>query len=315
MREVIVSVVIVNWNSGRLLESCLRSLEANARGHEIIVVDNDSDDGSLDFSAPLTGTISILRNTDNLGFAAACNQGWQRGHGELILFLNPDTEVLPGSVERIAQALQSDSSVWAAGGRLLSPDGVPQIGFNVRTFPTIGCVLAEALLLDEILPGNRWTRTHRMTDWDHASQRDVDQPAGACLMVRRNILERLGGFDERYRPAWFEDVDLCRRIRGAGGRIIFVPGADFLHHGGSSLGRLRRQDFLESFCANRIRYFARHHGQQAASRVRTVTILGLRLRAVLSLVHPVAGGHGRLASAKIFREAARRIAAMPEVLP
>ncbi len=315
MRVVTVSVVIVNWNSGSMLESCLRSLSANAPGHEVIVVDNASSDGSLSFAAPLAGSISILCNSDNLGFAAACNQGWHRSRGELVLFLNPDTEAQPGAVDRLAQYLQSDSSVWAAGGRLLNPDGVPQIGFNVRAFPTIGCVLAEALLLDEIVPGNRWTRTHRMTDWDHASLRDVDQPAGACLMVRRNVLEKLDGFDERYGPAWFEDVDLCKRIRSAGGRIIFVPGADFLHHGGSSLGRLRRQDFLESFYANRLRYFARHHGQQVASRIRTITILGLRLRAVLSLVHPVAGGHGRLASARIFREAAHRIAAMPEVPP
>ncbi len=315
MRDVTVSAVIVNWNSGPLLERCLRSLSADAPQREVIVVDNASSDNSLDFSAPFTGSISILRNPDNLGFAAACNQGWHRSRGELILFLNPDAEALPGSVDRLAQALQSDSSVWAAGGRLLSLDGVPQIGFNVRTFPTIGCVVAEALLLDEIAPSNPWTRAHRMTDWDHASLRDVDQPAGACLMVRRNALEKLGGLDERYRPAWFEDVDLCRRIRNAGGRIIFVPGADFVHHGASSLGRLGMQDFLESFHANRIRYFARHHGHQAASRVRTLTILGLRLRAVLSFFYPMARGHGRLASARIFRESARRISAMPEVLP
>ncbi|NWG13001.1 MAG: glycosyltransferase family 2 protein [Acidobacteria bacterium] len=309
-----VSVAIVNWNSGPLLERALRSLSADDPNREVIIVDNASVDGSLDFASRCTGSVTILWNSDNMGFAAACNQAWRRSRGELTLFLNPDAEARPGSVERLAQALRSDSSVWAAGGRLLSPDGKPQIGFNVRSFPTVGCVLAETLLLDEILPGNRWTRAYRMTDWDHASLRDVDQPAGACLMVRRDVLETLGGFDERYRPAWFEDVDLCRRIRNAGGRIIFVPGADFLHYGGSSLARLKRQEFLEAFYKNRIRYFAMHHGRRAASHVRTLTTLGLRLRAFLSLVHPGVGGQGRLSSARIFRETARRIAAMPEVL-
>ena len=278
------------------------------------MVDNASDDASLTFAARPGTSFSLLRNPENRGFGSACNQGWRHSCGELVLFLNPDAEARTGSPDRLAQALQRESSVWAAGGRLINLDGTPQIGFNVRTFPTFRSVLAESLLLDEILPRNAWTRAHRMTDFDHASPRDVDQPAGACLMVRREVLEKLGGFDEVFFPAWYEDVDLCKRIRDAGGRIVFVPDADFLHHGGHSLGRLGREEFLHFLYANRIRYFAKHHGIQAARRVRALTLLGLRLRAVLSLAYPVGRGRGRLASFRVFGETARRIAAIPEFL-
>jgi N-acetylglucosaminyl-diphospho-decaprenol L-rhamnosyltransferase len=303
-----ISIVIVNWNSGAFLERCVHSILETARGCQIIVVDNQSEDGSLAFLDRLGDGIDTIRNRTNIGFASANNIGWKRSTRDVILFLNPDAEALPGSIAELALPLREDAAIWATAGKLVGADGAPQAGFNIRAFPTLGSVFAEAFLLDEILPFNPWTRRYRVSGFDFDSAQDVDQPAAACLMVRRAVLERLGGFDESYSPAWFEDVDFCRRLRTAGGRIRFVPGAPFIHHGGSSLRRLGRKEFLEHFHLNQELYFARHHGMRAAHRVRLLAVAGLRLRAMFSLIYPLVEGYGRNAGARIYWTSARRIA-------
>jgi N-acetylglucosaminyl-diphospho-decaprenol L-rhamnosyltransferase len=141
---------------------------------------------------------------------------------------------------------------------------------------------------------------------------DVDQPAGACLMVTRTALEKVEGFDEAFGPAWFEDVDLCRRIRNSGGRIQYQPKARFLHHGGYSLHQMPRQDFLEIYHTNQIRYFKKHHGLQMASRVKRWIVAGLVLRSALSIVFPTVPGAARSASVKIFWKAAQQLAGLQE---
>jgi GT2 family glycosyltransferase len=303
-----ITVVVVNWNSGEFLEKCLVSLERLEAPVEIVVIDNASTDGSLGFLDRAGSRMLVLRNSRNMGFAAGCNAGWRRTEGDPVLFLNPDTECAPGSVSLLADCLARDEGIWAAGGNLVNRNGKTQAGFNVRRFPTVGSLMAEMLLLDEIWPGNPWSRRYRMRDWDHGSPRDVDQPAAACLMVRRHVLERLEGFDESFFPVWFEDVDLCRRIRNHGGRISFRPEARFLHYGGCSLARLSQGEFLEHFHRNQIRYFGKHHGVRAARRARSLAVTGLRLRAFLSLIHPVLPDQSRGESARTFALAARRIA-------
>lgn len=303
-----ISIVVVNWNSGPLLERCIQSLLRNIRECEIIIVDNASDDSSLQFAANIKADMQILRNERNIGCAAGNNLGWHAAKGELILFLNPDTECFPDSIERLEKTLTENRSVWAVGGQLVNPSGQPQIRFNVRAFPTLRSVAADMLLLDEIWPGNPWTCLRRMPSSSSAPAVEVDQPAAACLMVSRTALDSLGGFDEAFKPAWFEDVDLCRRIRDHGGRIYFQPGARFLHHGGASLRRLSRQDFLIFFHTNQIRYFRKHHGARSASHVRRLIILGLFLRSALSWAYPMTPDVSRASAAKSFWNAARHTA-------
>ncbi len=309
--STMISIVIVNWNSGTRLKRCLSSLLEHAPGCEIIVIDNASEDRSADFlkdAAPPPAR--LIGNRINSGFASACNLGWRRSRGEKVLFLNPDTECLPGSVRRLAEPLILEADVWAAGGLLIDSAGTPQSGFNVRAFPTVAHVAADMLLLEEAWPGNPWSRHYRMSSWNPRRAVEVYQPAAACLMVARRALEYLGGFDERFFPAWFEDVDLCRRIWKAGGRIRFEPAAGFLHLGGHSLERLTPELFLEYFHTNQIRYFAKHHGRDAAERVRKLVVAGMVLRAALSLVRPPVDGRSRAASSDAFRRAARYFGAL-----
>jgi N-acetylglucosaminyl-diphospho-decaprenol L-rhamnosyltransferase len=300
-----ITVVIVNWNSGSLLENCTRSLVANAHGCEIILVDNASSDSSLAFIPRIGSEIKVIRNDRNLGFSAGSNLGWRAGKGAEVLFLNPDTECLPESVQRLEQTINGNSGVWAVGGRLISPSGEPQHGFNVRHFPTLAGVARQMFFFDRILQAGR--RAPFVKAETSTLPIDVDQPAAACLMVTRTALERIGGFDEKFQPAWFEDVDLCRRILSCGGRIQYQPSALFLHHGGYSLGHMSRESFLEVFHTNQIRYFRKHHGNRTASRVQAVVVFGLLLRSILSFVYPMVPKSSRKDSARTFWNAARKI--------
>jgi hypothetical protein len=301
-----VSVVIVNWNSGPLLAQCLRSLAAHGGDCEVIVVDNASRDTSLEFAPPPRLRLEIVRNGRNLGCAAGNNLGWRRSAGESVLFLNPDTECLPGALASLAERLGASPEHWAAAGQLVDPAGRLQAGFNVRAFPTVASVTAQMLLLEALWPGNPWSRRYRMSDWDHRTFRYVEQPAGACLMVRRRALEALEGFDESFHPAWFEDVDLCRRIYNSGGLIAYEPAARFVHHGGTSLRSLSRGEFLEYFHTNQCRYFAKHHGRRAARAVRRRIVAGLLVRALAALIRrPQASTH--IEEARACWSAARRL--------
>jgi N-acetylglucosaminyl-diphospho-decaprenol L-rhamnosyltransferase len=306
----VTSIVIVNWNSGSYLENCVRSLATNAQKSEIIIVDNASRDSSLHFAGEFRDRMEVLVNDRNLGCAAANNIGWRASHGERVLFLNPDTECFPEALEHLERTLDSDEAIWAVGGKLVDPSGTPQTGFNIRVFPSIGEVAAEMLFVDEIWPSNPWSGPNRRSG--SSSAVDVDQPAGACLLVSRNALEAVGGFDEAFYPAWFEDVDLCRRIRLQGGRIRYQPEARFLHGGGHSLGQMSRQDFLESYHRNQIRYFRKHHGAQAANQVKRLIVLGLFLRSILSIAYPLVQNQSRMVSTRIFWKTARFISNVRE---
>ncbi len=304
-----VTVVVVNWNSGPLLEKCVASLLRHAADCEIIVVDNASEDGSTDFIAPGCAGPAIVRSQENLGFAAACNIGWRRAGGDCVLFLNPDVECLEGAVEGLRRALEDRPSCWGAAGALGPADGSGSTPENLRRLPTLSSVAAEMLMLDEIWPGNPWTSRYRMRGENLLVDQSVEQPAAACLMMRRRALDFLGGFDEGFRPAWFEDVDLCRRTLDAGGTILFHPSARFLHQGGYSLGRLPYTKFVVHYHSNLIRYFDKHHGADPARRVRRLVVAGMYLRAAASLVRPLARGASRADSFRLFRGAARRFSA------
>jgi len=299
-----ISIVIVNWNSGRLLERCIRSLASEKC--EILVVDNASQDGSLDFLES-EARATVLRNADNPGFGAAGNLGWRNSGGNPVLFLNPDVEAFPGSISALAGVLQENPEIWAAGGLLVDKDGQPQFDAYLKPFPSVAGVAVEMFFLEELWPGNPWTRRDSAARREGSPVWAVDQPAAACLMIRREALEALGGFDESFVPAWFEDVDLCKRIRNRGGRVALHTGARFLHQGGSSVASIGYETFVKIFRRNQIRYFEKHDGRGTAKRVRRLLVAGMFLRASASLVVPVVPGATRIASAKLFWQSAREI--------
>ena len=280
------SIIIVTFNSARHIEACLRSLSDPA--WERIVVDNASSDATCEAVRAVPGT-QVLANPDNRGFAAAANQGARAARGDLLLFLNPDVQAQPGALAAL-RATAANTSAGALAGRLLDSTGATQVGFTFRRLPTLATALAETLLLNRVWPGNPFNRRFRCVDFDYERPAEIEQPAGACLLVKRRAWESLGGFDPRFFPLWFEDVDLCRRLRQAGGTILYEPQARFVHAGAHSLAAVADRDRQLYWYQNLLRYFRKHHSRLAVAVLRVAIFKGMLLRMLAAAVGLSASG-------------------------
>jgi GT2 family glycosyltransferase len=267
-----LDVAIVNWNSGDLLRDCLAALaRAGARMQvKVVVVDNNSSDGSCDGLAVTNLDLQVLRNSLNRGFGAASNQAAAQGKAPFLLILNPDTRVAPDTLE-LALAYMTNpqnASVGIVGVRLVDDAGITQR--TCARAPTFPRLLAQAAGIDRLLAPA--VRPHFMTEWDHADTRPVDQVMGAFLLIRRSLFERLGGFDERF-FVYYEDVDLCVRAAQAGAAIVHFAGASAWHKGGGTTDRVRDRR-LFYFLRSQVQYAGKHFGRGQALAVLTAALLG-----------------------------------------
>lgn len=276
-----VSILIVSWNAGGHIGRCLASLDPHR--HEVIVVDNASLDDSAEEARRASPDATIVRQARNLGFAGATNAAAARAHGRFFLLLNPDCRARPGSIDRLAAFLDAHADYAAVGGCLVDEDDRIQAGFTVRRFPTLATWAVDLLLVDKLWPGNPISRRYLALDLDLARPRDVDQPAAACLMLRLEAFGAAGGLDEGFYPAWFEDVDLCRRLKRAGWRIGYVPDATFVHEGGVAMRALGLGAFSRVWYRNLLRYAQKHHGAGTRVTLRLLITAGMIMRAAVSL--------------------------------
>ena len=211
-----LSVVIVNWNTTALLEECLRSIEQHPPrvDHEVIVVDNASDDfDEAEFRAAFP-TVRLIANQDNAGYAKGNNQGIAISTGDYVLLLNPDTQVTDGALDALLDFMDRHEDAAAAGAKLVRPDGT--IDRSVRGFPYPAAIAWEFLGLSRLLPKSSTFGKYRMTSFSYTQEAEVDQPMGSCLIMRRKAIEDVGLFDEAF-PIFFNEVDwLYGRSRRAG---------------------------------------------------------------------------------------------------
>lgn len=300
-----LDIVIVNWNSRDMLARCLASIASVPDIREVktrvIVVDNASTDGSLNEGADIEGLDLLeIRNSANMGFAAACNQGAVAGSSDYILFLNPDTELQPGSLTTPVAFMEDEGNdrVAIAGVQLIDESG--RVTRSCSRFPTPRLLLNQALGLDRILPG--LAPGMMMNEWDHGDTRVVDQVMGAFLMIRRSVFEQLGGFDERF-FVYFEDVDLSLRTREAGWSSIYLTSARALHHGCGTTGQVKPRRLFYSL-RSRILYTRKQLPPASAWFVLFLTLaiepftrllLGLLHRSREELMATVSG-YGMLAA-------------------
>src|SRR5581483_1078286 len=224
-----IGIVIVTYNSGTHIGACLDA--ALTSGAQVIVVDNASTDATR--AVVTERGVRLIANGENRGFAAAVNQGIRALDTPYILLLNPDC-VLQTSLEPL-RACCDRTGIAGAGGKLLDADGRPQAGFMFRRFPTPKVLIFESLGLNRIWPHNPVNWPCRCLEFDTANEHIVDQPAGAFLMIRRDVWSQLGGFDEAFHPLWFEDVDFARRAATRGLRMYYTPLAVAKHTGGHSI--------------------------------------------------------------------------------
>jgi GT2 family glycosyltransferase len=278
-------IVIVSWNTCSLLHECLRTLKAeigrsafNESDVAVFVIDNDSSDGSPDMVQREHAWVILERNSKNLGFAAANNQALRAVDAEFVLLLNPDTEVIPGVIDRLIGFLNEHPRAGVVAPQLLSTDG--SIQKSCRAFPTFSGMLSELLGFSRLFPKTEKFREYKMLDWNHDDERQVDQPEGACLLIRKQTLAQVGLLDEGYFML-FEEVDWCYRAKQAGWEIWFTPKAQVVHHYGQSIKQVKARMILSSH-RGLYRFWHKHYRKgrwylDAIAYLGLMSLAGLRI--------------------------------------
>jgi GT2 family glycosyltransferase len=246
-----LSIIIVNWNSGELLRRTVESIVAcpPSLEYEIVVVDNASTDNSLaqlrasEEGAPLLSEarLRVVENTENLGFGKANNQAFALTDSPLLFLLNPDTEVTRGSIDRLIATVRADERIAMAGPKLVNADGSLQVSVW-RNPPAAWEMLLTGFRLHKLLPRRARGELLLAEHWDYSRRRTVGMLGGSALMVRREVINEVGGFDERFHM-YGEDNEWCLRITRAGWQLVFEPEAVVMHHGAAS--SMKRWDSLE----------------------------------------------------------------------
>lgn len=259
-----VSIIIVSWNVRDLLRKCLASLYQNqgAVSMEVIVVDNHSSDGTVAMIEREFPRVRVMALIRNIGFARANNRALPEASGRYVMLLNPDTEVLGDALDTLSRYLDDHPEVAVVAPQIINPDQSFQVG-SVRRNPTLGSQLLIMLKLQHLLKHARVLQEYYCTDFKPDQEQAVDQVMGAALCIRSSFLQRVGFFDEKF-FLWFEEVDLCRRIRRAGGEIRYYPHARVIHHGGQSFKLTLPLAKQQIYNRSAVYYFYKHHGLLAA---------------------------------------------------
>lgn len=252
-----LSIVIITYKEDlAVLRACFASVASSADVEmEVFVVDNGGREETRSLLAEVLPDATYIANPDNRGFAAAVNQGMRRATGEYVLLLNPDTVLPPTTLATMAAHMDADADVGIGSCIICYPDGMLQE--SIRRFPTLVDQLVVMLKLPHVFPAliNRYM----MRDVDQTATQDVDSIMGAFMMIRRNVIEKIGMFDERY-FIWFEEVDYCKMARDAGFGIRSYGDCSVVHHKGhmfDQLATIRKQRWIRESMR---KYFRKHHG-------------------------------------------------------
>lgn len=263
-----LTVVIVSYNTRELTRQAILAVREAAAGQEVVtlVADNGSTDGTLEAVRLAFPDAELLQNLDNPGYGAAINRAAANRPGTYLCALNSDVLLQPDSLRSLRDFLDKHPRCGLVGPALIYPDGRPQA--SAKRFPSLAFALTETFGLHWLFPGNRSVRHFYYADQDLASHPWVDAVSGAAMLIRTEAFRRVGGFDEGFRM-YFEETDLCRRLRDAGYRVAFCPQATAVHwHGASTLQTSVRQvEYYLSY----VRFFRKHSGLWAA-RILTVAI-------------------------------------------
>ncbi len=262
-----LSFIMVNWNTRELILEALGSIFHTVHDYEfeVVVVDNGSEDGSPEAIREVFPQAHSIFNEENLGFARATNQALAQAAGRYIFLLNSDAKLKEGAVQALVTFMDDNPDVGIAGGQLVNADGSRQN--SIAPFPSLATELLNKRLLRTLFP-KRYPGKER----DYSIPIDVDSLVGACIIVRRQAIEEVGGFDEGY-FFFMEETDWCFRMRDKAWRVCFVPQAQILHLQGASAAMAKTEAKIE-FYRSRYRFFAKWRGRLMA----TILKFGLMLR-------------------------------------
>jgi N-acetylglucosaminyl-diphospho-decaprenol L-rhamnosyltransferase len=293
----LVDVVVVSYNSRRDLRACVSELAA-LDWVNVIVVDNDSSDDSLDVVSDLP--VDAVASGWNGGFAFGVNVGWRRGRAPYVLLLNPDARIAETALQALVATLDCEPEAAVAAPKIVESDGV--LDFSQRRFPRLRSTYAAAFFLHRLFPRAPWVDEVVRDEAAYELDGSPDWVSGACMLVRRDVLEELDGLDESF-FMYAEDKDLCRRARSAGHEIRFVAAAACSHVGGASTPSAAAEALL---ARSRRRYALKHHGRGAL-----LEQIGIALRHATHVVVARGGGGARAAHARALLAALRPLAAPP----
>lgn len=227
-----VSIVIVSYNTAAMLDECIASVKRETDcSYEIIVVDNDSRDGSREMLREKYPEVSLLENSSNVGFARANNQGFELAQGRYFFMLNSDTVILDKAIDKLVAFMQKNPSVGICGPRNVAADGSLQ--YNCDHFPSLWDSLCVYAALGTRFPEVPFFNRSRMLYWDYAEQRCVERIMGCSLLIAASDYKKVGGLDGNY-FMYFEETDLCFQLKRMGKDTVYFPEASIIHYGGGS---------------------------------------------------------------------------------
>jgi N-acetylglucosaminyl-diphospho-decaprenol L-rhamnosyltransferase len=267
-----IDVVIVNWNSGNQLYQCLDSISKASTTYlkvsNVIVVDNNSNDGSLNNLKNIPIPLQVICNSSNLGFAKACNQGAENSIADYILFLNPDTVLFKKSLDSsvIFMEQKENQKVGICGIQLV--DELGKISFTCSRFPSTQRIIGTAFGLQKLFPN--LVNKQLMVDWDHQEDREVDQVMGAFFLIRRDLFFKLNGFDNRF-FVYYEEVDLALRAKQEGWSSHFISSVQAFHKGGGTTENVQGIA-LFYYLRSRILYCYKHFDLLPATLALIITV-------------------------------------------
>ena len=305
-----LSIVILCWNDWKVISDCLRSIFGGTHliEFEIIVSDNGSTDGTVGLIRESFPQVRVIENGANLRFAKGNNAGIQASRGEYVLILNPDTIIHEGSLDRWIEFADRHPEAGGFGCRVLNADGSYQ--GSARPFPTAWRDWIAALYLRPLAYISDLFMSDKYVRWKGDSERQIDWQSGCCLLVRGELLRRLGGFDGQF-SYYYEDMDLCHRIWDAGHSIVYTPDVTVTHLGGQSTTvRLPIAFELDKY-RNRYRYYYKYFGREGARRCRRTSLAWIWVRQagylLVQLIKPSDGLKRRLALYRAAGEWNRRV--------
>jgi len=259
-----VSVIIVSYNTMELLDECIISIKSQTSVEfEIIVIDNNSTDNTLEMLTAKHADVIRIENNKNSGFASANNQGIEIAKGKYLFLLNPDTLVLDGAVDKLFKFMEKNSDIGICGPKNFGPDLKLQL--NCDHYPGLWNIFVAYFRLGDVFPRMRIFNRNMMRYWSYDSLKEVERMTGCSLMIRRSVMDAVGRLDDRF-FMYFEETDICMRVKKIGYKIVFYPDAAIIHYGGQSALQEKKEHIVNTTAMNyylpsRYYFFRKHYGK------------------------------------------------------
>lgn len=272
MEQPLLSIIIVNYNTGDFLKKCLASVKRYVPRHlaQVFIVDNCSTDESFK-PAYQYPEYTLIKNKKNTGFCEANNQVLQTIKTKYAVLLNPDTELTKRTFERMIAFMEKSPKIGVIGPKVLYPDGRLQL--TAFSFPSLMSAITSPLLLDKLFPHSKIFNKRYLGHWDHKDIKEVDAVSGCCLFLRKKVYDQIGGLDLLF----LDDIDFCKRAKDKGWQVVYFPKSKIYHFGGGSFMQNRYVPVYFTR-TSQIKYFKKYHGSNSACFVSFIILMEILCR-------------------------------------